>query len=179
MAEMVHTDDTPTRERETVYRGKSGNLATGAIMLVAGAAAFGMGMTDVFFARALAWVFIIWGALLVFIQLLDIYSTTVVTDDALLLRSPMRFWSPQKRWGWGNINRMDIVVSDARRAEPTVVLQTYYTPTGEVTIEREDHPYYPGLARQVIEHAVLSPEGDAATVDLDNLPAVNATYTWK
>ncbi len=182
MAEMVQTDETPAAEaekEETVYRGKSGNLAVGTIMLIAGVAAFGMGMTDVFFARALAWTFIIWGALLVYIQLLDIYHTTVVTDEALLVRNPMRFWSAQKRWGWGNINRMDIVVTDVKRSEPTLVLQTYYTPTGEVAIEREDHVFHPGLARQVIERAVLSPEGNAATVDLDNLPPVEAIYTWK
>ena len=166
-------------DQQYVFRGTPRNMVPGIALLFAGILAFTMGMTDVFFAEAIAWVFTIWGALLIYSALLDVYNTYIVTDQALLIKNPLRFWEANKTWHWGNINRMDIVVQrpDAR-PDVDVMLQVYFTPTGELTLEREDRPYDPRLAEIIIERAVLKPAGKDVPRNLHDLPKQKAVYTW-
>ena len=88
----------------------TGNFVPGIAMLFAGLMAFTMGMTDVFFARAFAWIFAAWGALFIFYGLLDLNNTYEVTDSALIIRNPMKIWSPRRVWDWERLVRVDVVV---------------------------------------------------------------------
>lgn len=169
--------DEPTQQSYE-FHGTPRNMVPGAALLFAGAMAFTMGMTDVFFAEAMAWTFAIWGALLIFGGLLDLYNSYVVTDEALLINNPVRFWEANKKWHWGNINRMDIVVKRAESRPSDMVLMVYFTPTGELNIEREDRQYDPFLAQMIIDRAVLKPADKGNPQDLHNLPHAKATYTW-
>ena len=167
----------PARQ-STVYRGSSNNLVPGIAFLFAGLLAFSMGMTDVFFAEATAWVFVIWGLLFIYSGLLDIYEIYEVTDEALIIRNPMRPWGATKVWDWAHIKRVDIV-SKRKDARPRdIVLQVYYNPEGELALEREDRQYDPFLAQQIIERAGLRPADRANPKDLHNLPRGKATFTW-
>lgn len=160
------------------FHGSPRNMIPGAALLFAGIMAFPMGMTDVFFAEAIAWTFAAWGLLLIYSGLLDIYNTYIVTDDALLIKNPMRFWETSKTWHWGNINRLDIIVKRPEAKPGDKVMQVYFTPTGELNLEREDRQYDPALVQLIIDRAVLKPAEKANPKDLHNLPKAKAVYTW-
>lgn len=161
-----------------VFHDTPGNLVPGVALLFAGVMAFSMGMTDVFFAEAIAWTFAIWGVLLIYAGVVDAYETYTVTEDALLINNPVRFWDSSKTWHWGNIHRMDIVVKRPEAKPSDVEMQIYFTPTGELNIEREDRRYDPALAQLVIDRAVLKPADKGNPQDLHNLPKGKATYIW-
>lgn len=169
--------DQPTQQNP-VFRDVPGNLVPGVALLFAGIMAFTMGMTDVFFAEAIAWTFAIWGVLLIYAGMLDAYETYTVTDEALLIRNPLRFWVGDRTWHWGNINRMDIIVKREEPRPKDVEMRIYYTPTGELVIEREDRQYDPTLAQMILDHAVLKPAEPDTPQNLYVLPPNKATYTW-
>jgi hypothetical protein len=169
--------DQPTPQTR-VFHDAPGNMMPGVALLVAGVLAFTMRMTDVFFAEATAWTFAIWGALFIYAGLIDAYDSYTVTDDALLIKNPLRFWVGDRTWHWGNINRMDIVVKRTEAQPRDVELRIYYTPTGELTIEREDRQYDPFLAQLILDHAVLKPAEKDYPHNLHNLPKGKATYIW-
>jgi len=51
---------------------------------------------------------------------------------------------------------------------------------GEISLDREDRNFDPELAMLIIERAKLKPDGEAAGVDLANLPLGKSTIlTWK
>lgn len=171
------TQATPAQETQ-VFHDTAGNLVPGAALLFAGVMAFSMGMTDVFFAEAIAWTFAAWGALLIYAGVLDAYETYTVTEDALLIRNPLRFWDSSKTWHWGNIHRMDIVVNRPEAQPRDVEMRIYFTPTGELNIEREDRQYDPLLAQLILDRAVLKPAEKGNPQNLHSLPKGKAIYVW-
>jgi hypothetical protein len=143
--------------KSIVFRGSQRNLVPGMGLLFAALLAFTMGMTDVFFAEAMAWTFAIWGALLVYMGLLDTNQTYEITEDALVISNSARPWGTRKVWHWGNIRRMDVLVKRADERTKDVMLQVYYQEEGEAAIEREDRSFDPALAQLIIERAGLRP----------------------
>jgi hypothetical protein len=167
-----------TPETKMIYGGTQRNLAAGFAMFAAGALAFGMNLTDVFFAEAIAWTFVLWGALFVYIGLMDLYQSYEVTDDALIIRNPMRPWAATKVYDWAHVHRLDLVVKRNEALTEDVEMQVYYTPEGEIAIEREDRAFAPELVRQVLQRAELKPTDPGNPTDFDKLPKGKTTYIW-
>lgn len=165
-------------EQKLVFTGTQRNLAVGVAMLTASALAFSMKLTNVFFAEATAWTFALWGALFIYIGLMDIYQTYEVTDAGLIIRNPMRPWAATKLFDWPHLYRVDILVKRADAQHEDAEIQVYYTPEGEIAIEREDRVYDPELARLIIERANLKPTDPGNPTDLTTLPQGKATYVW-
>ena len=149
-------------------------------LLYAGLMAFTMGMTDVFFARAFAWTFAAWGALFIFYGLLDLYNVYEVTDEALIIRNPLKIWSPRRTWDWGRLVRVDVVVNRRNARERDLEMRVYYTPAGELTQEREDRRFDPRLAQLIIDRAALKPADKATPKTTADLPrGEKAIFSWK
>jgi hypothetical protein len=163
-----------------IYTGSSNNFVPGAALLFAGIMAFSMGMTDVFFAEATAWVFAIWGALLIYSGLLEINETYEITDDALIVRNIMRPWAPRKTFDWPRVTRLDVVVTRADARNEDVLMHVYYQPQGELATERRDRVYHPSLAAAVVERAGLNPADRNTPRDVTRIPRdEKATFTWR
>lgn len=180
---MVDTYETtaktaPPAEQKLVFTGTQRNLALGVAMFAAAVLAFSMKLTDVFFAEAVAWTFAIWGALFIYIGLMDIYQTYEVTDEGLVIRNPLRPWAATKLFDWPHLHRLDVVVKRVDAAYEDAEIQVYFTPEGEITIEREDRAYDPELARLIIERAKLLPTDPSNPTNLTRLPKGKATYIW-
>jgi hypothetical protein len=174
------TEEVVPSRAPIVYTGSSNNLVPGAALLFAGIMAFSMGMTDVFFAEAVAWTFAIWGVLLIYSGLLEINETYEVTDDALIIRNVMRPWAPRKTFDWSRVNRLDVVVKRAEGRDDDVTMHVYYNPEGELANERRDRIYDPALASLIVEHAGLNPADKDTPKDVTRIPRKNkATFTWK
>jgi hypothetical protein len=111
---------------------------------------------------------------------MDMSETYEVTDEALIIRNPLRFWAPRRTWDWGRVNRLDVVVK-RRDAKPNdVILQVYYTPKGEISMERQDRPYDPALALLIQTHAQLNPADKDTPKDVTKISrAEKATFTWR
>lgn len=172
-------ENVPSRNA-IVFSGESRSMAIGFAMLAAGIAAFVADLTDTFFAEATAWVFIIWGLLFLYGDLLLMTRKFIVTEEGLEIYIPFRFWSRRKLWAWKNIYRMDLVI-DRRNTHPRdCKIQIYHQYPGEISIDREDRDFDPELVALIIDRAQLKPNGDAAGISLDNLPfGRSAVYTWK
>lgn len=185
MSDVVSTPTTPAadimpQQSSLIFTGSSNNLVPGVALLFAGILAFSMGMTDVFFAEAIAWTFAIWGALLIYTGLIDIYETYEVTDEALIVRNVMRPWAPRKTFDWPRVTRLDVVVKRADGEDEDVIMQVYYQPEGELAQERRDRIYHPGLAAAIVEHAGLNPADRNTPADVTRIPRnEKATYTWR
>lgn len=163
-----------------IFRGTAGNFVPGVALLAAGVMAFSMGMTDVFFAEAVAWTFVAWGALFVYGGLLDVNETYEVTDEALIIRNSLRIWASRRTWEWSRVNRLDIVVKRRQAENRDMTLQVYHTPKGEISLERQDRAYDPTLAQLIVERAGLRPADKDTPKDVTKIPrAEKATYTWK
>ena len=180
MAEVAAASAAPSLSDSNaiVFQGRPKSMAVAVAMFATAALAFSMNLTHTFFAEAMAWTFVIWGALLLFGNLVEMYQAYVVTDDALIIRNPVRFLQAKKVWKWQNIQRLDVVVKRADAEYQDAIIQIHYQEPGEIVIEREDRTYNPELARLVIERAGLSPTGDHALSDLTQLPQAKATYSW-
>jgi len=161
-----------------VFTGTQRNLVVGIAMLSTAALAFSMDLTSVFFASAMAWTFVLWGALLLYSNLLDIYQTYEVTDEALMIKNPLRPWGTAKVWDWAHLYRIDVLVKRVDSETEDAVMQVYYTPAGEIVIEREDRAYNPELARLIVERAGLKATSPDNPQDLTQLPKGKRTYTW-
>ena len=161
-----------------VFSGTQRNFATGFAMFAAAALAFTMNLTDVFFAEAIAWTFILWGALFLYIGLMDLYQTYEVTDEALIIHNPMRPWAATKVFDWGHLYRLDVLVKRNEPQPEDIEMQVYFTPEGEIAIEREDRTFSAELAQIVIERAGLKPTAPTNPTDLNALPSGKATYIW-
>jgi hypothetical protein len=174
----VKKENQPDESNRIVFTGSHRNMAVGVAMFVTGALAFSMDLTHTFFASAVAWTFVLWGLLLIYGALLDVYQSYEVTDDALIIRNPVRFLLPTKVWEWANIQRADVVVrrTDAEYQDATI--KVYYQQPGELTIEREDRVYDPELVRLIIERAGLLPVEKSNPKDLTQLPKAKAAYVW-
>jgi hypothetical protein len=155
------------------------NIALGVSLTAAGAAAFMMGMTDVFFAEATAWTFVIWGVLFILVGLADIAQTYVVREDGLEIKNAVRLWDRDKYWLWDNVYQLDVAVTRPDGRLEDTVLKVHHQAPGATALEREDRAYDPELAGLIIEHANLSPSGAVIVEDLTELPRGKAVYTWK
>ena len=172
-------DEQPPTE-SIVFEGVTGNFVPGMALLFAGLMAFTMGMTDVFFARAFAWIFAAWGALFIFYGLLDLNNTYEVTDTALIIRNPLKIWSPRRTWGWDRLVRVDVVVKRRNARERDLEMRVYYTPEGELSQEREDRGFNPQLAQLIIDRAGLQPADKATPRTTADLPrGEKIIYSWK
>jgi hypothetical protein len=185
MSDVVTAPTTPAPEvtmpqSPMIYTGSSNNLVPGMALLFGGLMAFSMGMTDVYFAEATAWTFVIWGALLIYSGLLDIYETYEVTDEALIVRNVMRPWAPRKTFDWLRVTRLDVKVNRAEGRDEDVTMHVYYQPEGELANERRDRIYNPALAAAVVERAYLNPADKNTPKDVTRIPRKEkATFTWK
>jgi hypothetical protein len=164
--------------KRIVFSGSHRNMAVGVAMFITAALAFSMDLTHVFFARAVAWTFVIWGLLFIYGSLLDVYQSYEVTDTALIIRNPVRFLLPTKVWEWENIQRLDVVVRRRDAEYQDATAQVHYQQPGELAIEREDRVYDPELVRLIIERAGLLPVDKKNPANLTELPKAKATYVW-
>lgn len=179
MAEYASATETSApRSNAVVFRGSPRNMAVGFAMIFAGALAFVMGMTNVFFAEALAWTFVIWGALFLLFDLVDYLETWTVSEEGLEIKSTVRFWAPDISWKWGDINRVEVNVKrndpDAKDLWMTVSHQL----PGEIVIDREERIYSPQLANLIIRHAGLKPAHTEPETNFDSLKVEKGFYTW-
>ena len=181
--ETQTTYETPAQEidGELHFDGFRRNVVAAVGLIAGGGLAFTMNLTNTFFAEATAWVFLAWGVLLLFTNLLEMFEHFIVREDALVIGNPFRLWARKKVWNWSNIERVDIWV---RRFDPTyenVYLQVYYNANDELdpgTRQREDTRYRTELAALIIERAGLKPEAGNPT-DLTDLPKTQpARYKW-
>jgi hypothetical protein len=169
----------PTRNA-IVFSGETRNMAMGIAMFGGGVAAFIAGLTHTFFAEALAWTFIAWGAFFLYGDLLLMTRRFIVTDETLEIRIPFRFWSRNKVWAWQNVYRVDIVIDRRSTHAKDTAIHIYHQFPGEIAIDREDSSFDPELVALIIERARLKPDADAAKIDWNNLPLGNSvTLTWK
>ncbi len=177
-AAVAQTSPTEIKSNATLFQGKPKNMAVAVAMFASAAIAFSMNLTHTYFAGAIAWTFVIWGGLLLFGNLIEINQAYEVTDEALIVRNPVRFLQATKVWKWKNIQRMDVVVKRADAEYQDAIIQIHYQEPGEIVIEREDRAYDPELARLVIERAGLSPAGGNTLSNLTELPQEKSTYGW-
>jgi len=180
-AELAVDEENSSEAEENnnlVFHGSQTSMATGIAMLAASVLTFMMGMTEFYFNEALAWTFGIWGALLLYSNLLDVYQKYEVTDDHLTVTNPLRPWDSKVVWEWDNVVRYEIVVKRHEAEIRDTVQRVYHDVPGEVAIEREDRTYDPALAREIIERAGLSPAAADNPTDLEDLPQGKAVYLW-
>jgi len=182
MTEIAEVANLPATDHpadhKIVFGGTQRNMVVGIAMLATAALAFTMDLTHVFFATAMAWTFVLWGALLLYSNLLDLYETYTVTDEGLTIKNPLRPWGATKVWDWAHINRVDVLVKRAEAELTDAVAQVYYTPEGEIATERQDRVYDPELVRLIVERAKLKPTNPANPKDFAHLPAGKKTYVW-
>jgi len=184
MAEVAETTNVSTQPAPAndviVFGGETRNMAMGVAMLGAGGAAFISGLTHTFFAEAMAWTFIAWGVFFLYGDLLLATRRFIISDEGLEVKIPFRFWSRDKLWAWKDVNRMDIKIDGRNTHAKDCELQVHHQFPGEISLDREDRNYDPELAMLIIERARLKPDGEAAGVDLANLPLGKSTIlTWK
>ena len=178
-AETVSEPTAPEKQPSIEFRGSQSNLVPGSAMLIAAALAFSMGMTDVFFAEATAWTFVIWDILLIYTGLIDMNEVFEVREDALVIRNVMRPWGATRVWAWENISRFDVVVKRPEARPDDIEVQIYHTSPGEIALNREDRAFDPELAALVIERAGLHPSDASNPKDLHHIPSgKKVSYTW-
>ena len=116
LAQATPAESDNTKSSSIRFAGSSRNLVPAIALIAAGLTAPVMGLTDVYFADAMATTFVIWGLLFLYMGLLDAYKTYEVTDESLIITSPFRFWNYKKEWDWASVIRMDVKVKqpDAR-----------------------------------------------------------------
>lgn len=183
MAEMASSvnepESTATSFTSISFEGSYRNFVPGIALLLAGLMAPAMGLTDVYFAGAMAWVFVLWGLFFIYVALIDVYETWQLDQEALIIDDPLRFWERRREWPWADIYQVDVVVERPDARIEDAEMRVYYTAPGSGDIEREDRDYDPELTRLIIERAGLGPT-DGAPADLAHLPqGAKATYVWK
>lgn len=182
VAESITTPETEVVQTQSpiIYKGSPNNLALGMAFFFGGVTAFSMGITHTYFAEATAWTFVIWGLLFIYMGLLEQNETYEVTDEALIVRNPLRPWALKKTFDWGRVTRLDVTVNRPDGKPEDVTMHVYYQPQGEIANERRDRIYTPALAAAIIERAVLSPADKNTPKDVTRVPInQKATFTWK
>ncbi len=176
MAERVETISI----QEQSFRTQPKSIVSALALLVAGTVTFSMGITHLFFVEAMAWVFLLWGALLMYNHLADFFTRYVVTDDSLVIKTPAILWRMKRVWDWKHIKRMEIVVKSIEATSEDVEMQIYYTSEGSTVLHREDLVFTPELAKAVAEKAGLKPQRGQAMMTFDAIPqGTKAKYTWQ
>jgi hypothetical protein len=177
MAESLQADEI---QESVIFKGRPKSIVSAVALLIAGILTFTMSIDRLFFVEAIAWTFLIWGALLLYGHLIDIGTVYEVSESGLEIRSPLRFWAFSRRWDWGHITHLDVVVGTVEASESDVELQVHYTPEGSTVLFREDFPYYTGLAEEIANRAGLKPERGQAMQTFASIPQdEKGTYTWK
>ena len=177
MAETIQTGDA---QESQIFKGKPKSMVSAAALLIAGTLTFTMGINRLFFVEAIAWTFLIWGALLLYGHLIEIGTIFVVSGEGLEVKSPLRFWAQSREWDWGHITRLDLIVDRMGATEEDVVMHVHYTPEGSTVLFREDLPYLPDLAHEIASRAALKPESLQAMQTFSSIPQEEkGTYTWK
>ncbi len=176
MAETLQADET----RESLkFKGRPKSMVSAAALLIAGTLTFTMGIDRLFFVEAIAWTFLIWGALLLYGHVIDLGTVYEVSDDGLVINSPLRFWALNRKWDWGHITRLDVIVRRTEASEGDADLHVHYTPEDSTVLFREDLPYISGLAEEIANRAGLSPARGQAMQSFDSLPQdEKGAYTW-
>ncbi|MBX3050704.1 MAG: hypothetical protein KF753_04480 [Caldilineaceae bacterium] len=177
MAESLQAEATVER---LIFKGKPKAMSAAIAVMVAGLLIFPMGMNQVFFVEAMAWTFIAWGSLLLFGHLIDYSTTYEVTEDALIVRSPLRFWSFGRTMDWGHIKRMNVLLSRIESTTEDATLQIIYTPEGSTQMIREDMPYDSQLAQEIVSRAGLKAAKDSGMTSFDDLPQDSkGQFSWQ
>jgi len=128
----------------------------------------------------MAWTFIVWGALLLYGHIIDFSTTYEVTDDALIVRSPVRFWSLSRTMDWGHVKRMNVVVGRVGAEAEDAGLQVIYTPEGSTQMIREDMPYDAQLAQEIATRAGLKAAKGSGMTRFDAIPQeTKGNYSWQ
>lgn len=155
-------------------------MVSAAALLIAGILTFTMGINSLFFVEAIAWTFLIWGALLLYGHVIDLGTVYEVSDEGLEIRSPLRFWALSRKWDWPHFTRLELIVQRMEAVEEDVEMRIHYTPEGTTVLMREDLPYVPLLAEEIASRAALGPERGQAMQDFSSIPQdEKETYTWK
>lgn len=161
------------------FRGRPKSMVSAAALLIAGTLTFTMGIDRPFFVEAIAWTFLIWGGLLLYGHIIDIGTTYEVSDEGIVIKSPLRFWGLLRKWDWENMTRLDVVVRSREASAADVDMQIHYTPEGSTILFREDLPFIPELAEEIASCAGLTPEKRQATQSFYSVPQnEKGTYTW-
>ncbi|RME59201.1 MAG: hypothetical protein D6790_10920 [Caldilineae bacterium] len=177
---MTESVQVQASEQGLVVRGRTKSIVGAMGLLIAGLLAFPMNFGRFFFVEAMAWTFTLWGALLLYLHIIDYTTVYVVDDEGVEVRSPLRFWKLVFRMDWGHISRMNIVVERLEADEEDVTIQVFYTPEGDVRLIREDLPYDPQLAAIIAEKAGLKPERGQAMTSFDAIPQdAKGVFVWK
>lgn len=160
------------------FTGSYRNFAVGVAFLIGGGLAFSMNMTSTFFGKWIAWTFVAWGILLLFSDLLESVQSYEVTEEAIIIKNPLRFWYPRKVWTWGRVYRMDLLLKRAEGRFEDAEIQIFHEVEGELVKEREDRTYDPTLARLIVERAGLQPVSAENPTDFSVLPSTKTTHHW-
>ncbi|MBI3959028.1 MAG: hypothetical protein HY328_09480 [Chloroflexi bacterium] len=177
MAESLQAEASIER---LIFKGKSKAMGAAIAVLAAGLLTFSMGINRVFFVEAMAWTFIVWGALLLYGHIIDYSTTYEVTDDALIVRSPLRFWSLGRSMDWGHIKRMNVVVGRVEAEAEDATVQVIYTPEGSTQMIREDMPFNAALAQEIVTRAGLKAVKGSGMTRFDAIPQdAKGQYTWQ
>jgi hypothetical protein len=177
MAESLQAED--IRESLT-FRGKPKSMVSAVALLIAGTLTFTMGIDRLYFVEAIAWTFLIWGALLLYGHIIDLATVYEVSEQGLVIKSPLRFWALSRNWDWGHFTRMDVIVKKREASEADVELQVHYTPEDSTVLFREDIPFIPELAGEIADRAGLKPERGQAMQSFSSIPQDGKdSYTWK
>lgn len=179
VAEKAAEPVTPSRFiGDITFSSATKNPAAGLAMTLASLVVFTMGMST-FFQRAMAWTFLIWGLLLLFVSVLNIYQKYEAREEGLAIQNPVRFWSFNKFWEWTDISRVDVLSGRRDNRLDELDMHIYREIPGELVKEREDVKFNPDMAQVIIERAGLQPVGEGNPSDLDRTPlAQKATYHW-
>ncbi|MXY92737.1 MAG: hypothetical protein F4Y42_04720 [Caldilineaceae bacterium SB0664_bin_27] len=176
MAESLQAESSP---ESVTFRGKPKSMVSAVALLIAGTLTFTLGINRIYFVEAIAWTFLIWGALLLYGHIIDLGTVYEVTEEGLAIKSPLRFWALSRNWDWGHFTRMDVIVKRREASEADVEMQVHYTPEDSTVLFREDLPFIPELAGEIASRAGLKPERRQAMQDFDSIPQDDkATYTW-
>ncbi len=164
-----------------VFSGPKKNLVTGVAMAAAGLMAFSMGMTETFFIEAMAWTFLIWGALMIYSNMLEMNETYTLTDESLTISNPFRFWGGKRVWAWKHVSRVDALI---KRNDPTaedVKVHVFYTPPAQPgVLNRVDVAFNAELIKAIVSRAKIKAEKGSPFVNLDVIPQDKpGTYSWK
>lgn len=163
---------------DITFSNATKNPAAGLAMTLASLVVFTMGM-DTYFQKAMAWTFLIWGLLLLFVSVLNIYQRYEARAEGLSIRNPIRFWSFNKFWEWTDISRIDVLSGRRDNRLDELDMHIYREIPGELVKEREDVKFNPDMAQVIIERAGLQPVDEGNPSDLDRTPlAQKAIYHW-
>ncbi|MEZ4583577.1 MAG: hypothetical protein R3A10_18405 [Caldilineaceae bacterium] len=115
-----------------------------------------MGLDRRLLRPPLAWVFVLWGCSSSTSSHRRLRTLGSDRRELLQIKDSLRFWERKLAWSWSDITRMDVVVERKDLSWDEAEIRVYYTPAGEINIEREDRDFNPELARLIIDKAGLN-----------------------